>query len=81
MNGGALYIGNNSDVTFGGNCVVTINNNYASFDGGALYIGGSSDVTFEGNCTVTISNNYAAFWGGAFLFHSILMLPFKDILQ
>ena len=66
LNGGALYIDNNSDVTFGGNCAVTINNNYARSLGGALYIGGSSDVTFEGNCTVTISNNYAAFWGGAF---------------
>ena len=59
--GGALYIGYYSDVTFEGNSTVIITNNQAAY-GGALFIW-ISDVTFEGNSAVTISDNEADYGG------------------
>ena len=78
LNGGALHIDGNSDVTFEGNSTVTISNNYATHSGGALYIISFSHVTFKGNSTVTINNNIANFDGGASFIAFYSDVTFKE---
>ena len=57
--GGALCIAKKSNSIFEGNCIVTFNNNTATYNGGALYIENNSDLKFDENSTVTINNNQA----------------------
>ena len=57
--GGALCIAKKSNSIFEGNCIVTFNNNIATYNGGALYIENNSDLKFDENSTVTINNNQA----------------------
>ena len=61
--GGALYIRNNSNITFTENSTTILENNHGLFEGGAI----SSEegvMTFEGNSVVKFNNN-AAYIGGA----------------
>ena len=64
--GGAVYINDNSDLTFKGNSTITIHDNQVR-TGGAIYIRDFSDITFEGHCKVTISNNEANEGGAIFI--------------
>ena len=63
--GGAVYILNDSPITFHGSSTVTFSNNNAEYYGGAVYTRNYSPITFQGSSTVTFSNNNAEYDGGA----------------
>ena len=66
-NGGAIYIGAYSYVTFEGNSTVKFNNNSAYTDGGAAYIGYAA-TTFTGSSKVFFHNNSANSGGAVYSF-------------
>ena len=65
-NGGAVFIEDNSDITFEGNSKITISNNQADF-GGAICASINSNLKSESNSSVIINNNNATDGGAIYI--------------
>ena len=65
-NGGAVYIEDNSDITFEGNSKIIISNNQADY-GGAICALINSNLKSESNSTVIINNNNATDGGAIYI--------------